>query len=51
MVLVSWAHARINCSIRLHLGPFLRKDERESNANVLIYSRAAEPQKLPYVHL
>ena len=58
MVLVSWAHARINWSIRLHLRPFLRKDERENNANALdIYSsgpgrqRAAEPQKLPYVHL
>ena len=53
MVLVSRAHARINWSIRLHLRLFLRKDERENNANVLdIYSnevsaRAAEPQKLP----
>ena len=54
MVLVSWAHARINWSIRLHLRPFLRKDERENNANVLdIYSsgpgrrRAAEPQRTP----
>ena len=38
MVLVSWAHARINCSIRLHLRPFLRKNERENNAKVyLIY--------------
>ena len=57
MVLVSWAHARINWSIRLHLRPFLHKDEHENNANVLdIYSsgqsaRAAKPQKVPYVHL
>ena len=43
MVLVSWAHARINWSIRLHLRPFLRKDERENNANVLdIYSGGTE---------
>ena len=51
MVLVSWAHARINWSIRLHLRLFLRKDERENNANVLdIYSSGASERagKLQY---
>ena len=38
---MSWAHARTNWSIRLHLRPFLRKDERENNANVLDSSIAA----------
>ena len=46
MVLVSLSHARINCSIRLHLRPFLRKDERENNANVLdIYSSGTERRR------